>query len=230
MTGFSSIIIANNVFKDDQLDYTFELLCGYGFRRFTFLLNHDVTSSTLNEHIRRKKLASDIVHAHKPRSCVANVHSNIIISDESVYEKQISALSIKRTEYLPIELPIFKCGDWIDSSLNYLLYKQHKKPLFISFEKNMITYDKDFALHLIDTRLASFAVDINSFVNPKLIPYMRKIIYNDATIIPCVSGMIGDYTNLDEKLSFFKEKIGQNAYSRMILNASRSATAKVLGD
>ena len=37
------------------------------------------------------------------------------------------------------EFPIFDGKDWIDSTLNYLLYKQKKNPVFISFEKNIFT-------------------------------------------------------------------------------------------
>ena len=92
----------------------------------------------------------------------------------------------------------------------------------MSFEKNIATYDEEFILHLITTRLSAFMIDLNSFANPKAIPYIKRLIDANAVIIPGISGVIEDYANLYGKLNYFRSIVGQPLYSKMIINSSKS--------
>ena len=231
MLDFSNVIISNNVFSDDSLVNTFDLLSELGFKRFTFLVNHDVGTESLAKHIDDKKFILDKIKKYRPYSSTVRVESNILMTDQSVYEKQISALSVRKTKYLFLEFPIFDGEAWIDSTLNYLIFKQKKKPVFVSFEKNIATYDPKFISHLIKTRLAAFMIDLNSFTNVNCIPYIKQIIDAKAIIIPGISGMISDYTKLEEKLTFFKRAVGQKYYSELIqLSSSRSSAVSIFGN
>ena len=231
MLDFSNVIISNNVFGDDSIANTFSLLSGLGFKRFTFLVNHDVTSVSLAKHTSDKKIIFDNIKKYKPYGSTLRVESNILMTSQSVYEKQISNLSIRKTKYLFLELPIFDGEDWIDSTLNYLIFKQKKKPVFVSFEKNIATYDPGFVSHLIKTRLSAFMIDLNSFSNENCIPYIKQIIDAKAVIIPGMSGVVDDYTKLEDKLHFFKEAVGPKYYSELIrLSSSRSSTVSIFGN
>ena len=220
--GFSNVIISNGIFNKDTISAEIELMQEYGFRRIVFALNHDVTSNTISHFLDKKNKISEIINSATPLGTMTALYSNILMTKDSVYEKQLSRLSIKKTQYLFVEFPAFNGKDWIDTTLNYLLYKQKKKPVFMSFEKNIATYDEAFILHLISTRLSAFMIDLNSFANPQAIPYIKRLIDANAIIIPGMSGVIEDYAGLSDKLNYFKSIVGQPLYSKMIINSSKS--------
>ena len=220
--GFSNVIVSNNVFNKDVISYEMQLMQEYGFRRMIFALNHDVTSDTVSQYIEKRNEISKLINSLAPRGAVTMLTPNLLMTKDSVYEKQISRLAIRKTQYVFVEFPAFDGKEWIDSTLNYLLYKQKKKPVFMSFEKNIATYDEEFILHLITTRLSAFMIDLNSFANPKAIPYIKRLIDANAVIIPGISGVIEDYANLYGKLNYFRSIVGQPLYSKMIINSSKS--------
>lgn len=220
--GFSNVIISNSVFNKDVISYEMQLMQEYGFRRMIFALNHDVTSDTVSQYIEKRNEISKLINSLAPRGAVTMLTPNLLMTKDSVYEKQISRLAIRKTQYVFVEFPAFDGKEWIDSTLNYLLYKQKKKPVFMSFEKNIATYDEEFILHLITTRLSAFMIDLNSFANPNAIPYIKRLIDANAVIIPGISGVIEDYANLSGKLNYFRSIVGQPLYSKMIINSSKS--------
>lgn len=231
MLDFSNVIISNNIFSDDTLTNTFSLLSSLGFKRFTFLVNHDVCTVSLAKHLEDKKIILNKIKKLRPYASTVRVESNILMTSQSVYEKQMSALSIRKTKYMFLEFPVFDGEDWIDSTLNYLIFKQKKKPVFVSFEKNIATYDSRFVSHLINTRLSVFMIDLNSFSNVNCIPYIKQIIDAKAIIIPGISGVISDYIQLEDKLKFFRDAVGQKYYSEMIqLSSSKSSTVSIFGN
>lgn len=220
--GFSNVIVSNSVFNKDVISYEMQLMQEYGFRRMIFALNHDVTSDTVSQYIEKRNEISKLINSSAPRGALAMLTPNLLMTKDSVYEKQISRLAIRKTQYVFVEFPAFDGKEWIDSTLNYLLYKQKKKPVFMSFEKNIATYDEEFILHLITTRLSAFMIDLNSFANPNAIPYIKRLIDANAVIIPGISGVIEDYANLSGKLNYFRSIVGQPLYSKMIINSSKS--------
>jgi len=223
--GFSNVIISNDDFKPDDLELTVQRLTDVGFKRLFFAKGHDVTSLPLCAHKKVLKETSALLKNIKHSGASLHLISNILMTTESIYEDQISKLSPKNSQYIFVDYPAFDGKLWIDSSLNYLLYKQKKMPVFMSFEKNIATYDKDFLSHILSTRLAVFMIDLNSFANPNAIPYLKRLIKKDVVIIPGVSGNIGNYSGLCEKMDIFRDSVGQELYTRMILNSSKSTKA-----
>ena len=221
--GFSNVIVSDNNFNSEHLSELFDFFSYYGFRRIVFTLDHDVTSSTPSSHIKLKQEYFQLLKKIKPRGISVWLESNIIMGKDSIYEKQISRLSIKKSDYLLTTFPCFSGKDWIDPTLNYLLYKQKKYPCFMSFERNLATYEPEFLDHLITTRCSCFMIDINSFASPKIIPYINALIDANAVIIPGFCGVIDDYTSLDAKLDHLKAAIGQFNYTKLLVNSSKSS-------
>ena len=151
------------------------------------------------------------------------LESNVLMTRDSVYEKQINRLGFKPTDYLLVTYPCFDYGDWIDSSLNHLLYKQKKFPCFMSFERNISTYSDDFIRHLCVTRCSCFMIDINSFAVPSAIPYIKHLIDSNAVIIPGICGVLCDYTSLEDKLLYLKQCVGEYNYTKLLINSSKSS-------
>ena len=222
--GFNNVIISNDIFSPDVLHSTMDLMIDHGFRRIFFLLSYDPFTEPLSFHIDKKKKIFEIIKDCKPRGIYSQVYTNLLLDNDTVYQKQIHRLSIRKTQFLFMEFPLFTGRrEWIDPSLNHLLYTQKKKPLFVSFEKVITTYDSEFIDHLIKTRLAVFMIDLNSFSNPNAIPYIKKLIDSNAVIVPGMSGVIENYANLFGKLEYFKNIIGQPLFSKMLINSSKSS-------
>ncbi len=222
--GFNNLIISNDIFDPDILRYTMQTYAEYGFRRIFFLLNYDPFTEPLSFHIDKKKNIQKIINDCKPRGIYSQVYTNLLLDKDSVYQKQIQRCSVRKTQFLFCEFPLFNGRrEWIDPSLNHLLYAQKKKPVFVSFEKVIATYDGELVDHLINTRLAAFMIDINSFSNPNAIPYIKKLIKANTVIIPGISGVIENYANLSGKLEYFKEFVGQPLFSKMLVNSSKSS-------
>ena len=166
--GFNNLVISNDIFSHDILRSTMDLSVEYGFRRIFFLLNYDPFSEPLSFHVDNKKKICDIIKNIKPRGLYSQVYTNLLFDKDTVYQKHIQRLSIRKTNFLFTELPLFNgCREWIDPSLNYLLYTQKKKPVFVSFEKVIATYDHELLDHIMKTRLSAFMIDLNSFSNTK---------------------------------------------------------------
>lgn len=222
--GFSNLIISNDIASPDILSYTMETAIDYGFRRIFFLLSYDPFTEPLSFHVDKKKKIYEIIKDCKPRGVYSQVYSNFLLDNDTVYQKQIQRLSVRKTNFVFCELPLFNgCREWIDQSLNHLLYTQKKKPVFVSFEKVIATYDGDLVDHIIKTRLSAFIVDINSFSNPNAIPYIKKLIESNTVIVPGMSGVIENYANLSGKLEYFKNTVGQPLFSKMLVNSSKSS-------
>lgn len=226
--GFNTIIIANDDYSEDAISETINRLKSYGFKNIIFALTQDVTLSTISEHLHKKNLILNRVKSIKPYGIFIDTLSSAFMSEAAVYEKQISRLQIRKTNYLPIELPVFTGQDWIDQSLNALLYKIKVKPLFMSFEKNIATYEETFIRHLINTRLSAFMIDINAFENPRTITFIKDIINSGRIIIPGMSNSLIHYANIEGKIKFFKDCIGEDLFSQMIYN-SLKAPGIILG-
>lgn len=225
--GFSTVIVSNDDFREDTLINTFSVLQMHGFRKIIFAVSHDISSVTVTtaRHIERKKLLQARLSKLSLYGVSTSVVSNVLMSGFSVYERQISRLSLRGSQYLPMELPLFDCKDWIDPTLNYLLYKLKKKPLFISFDRNIATYDGALTEHLMNTRLATFMLDMNSMTNPSMLKYVKSLIDANAIIIPGISGVIEDYTCLYDKFLFLQQALGNDDYAKMIMNSSRGCRA-----
>ena len=125
--GFSNVIVSNSVFNKDVISYEMQLMQEYGFRRMIFALNHDVTSDTVSQYIEKRNEISKLINSSAPRGALAMLTPNLLMTKDSVYEKQISRLAIRKTQYVFVEFPAFDGKEWIDSTLNYLLYKQKEK-------------------------------------------------------------------------------------------------------
>ena len=226
--GFSNLIIANSGFTPEALKTTTTRMQEYGFKRFFFALDHDVTTATISHHLDERKRLLALIKNHIPRGCYYDVITNVCMNKESVYEKQISRLGIKKTQYLFLQFPIFEGGAWLDSSMRYLYFARERKPLFVSFERNIATYDPGYIRRIIKNRNAAFMIDINSFSNPNAIPYISQIIDKGSPILLGLSSPIEDYPSLDIKMNYFKSTVGQDAYTRLLLNSNRS-TQTVFG-
>ena len=226
--GFSNLIIANYGFKPEILKITIDRMQEYGFKRFFFTLDHDVTTSTISHHLDERKRLLPLIKSYIPHGCYYDVLTNVCINQDSIYEKQISRLGIKKTQYLLLQFPVFDGGAWLDAAMRYLYFARNRKPLFVSFEKNIATYDPGYIRRAIKTRYAAFMIDINSFSNPNAIPYICQIIEKGAPIVLGLSSPIEDYPALDVKMNYFKSVVGQDVYTKLIINSNR-ATETVFG-
>ena len=222
--GFNNLIVSNDIFSPDILCSTMEFAVEHGFRRIFFLLNYDPITEPLSFHIDKKKKICSILKNIKPRGVYSQVYTNLLLDKDTAYQKQIRRLSVRKTDFLFTELPLFSaCRDWIDPTLNYLLYTQKKKLVFVSFEKVIASYDYELLDHLMKTRLSAFMIDINSFSNPNAIPYIKKLIESNVVIIPGMSGVMENYANLSDKIEYFKKNVGQPLFSKMLVNSSKSS-------
>ena len=223
--GFSNIIVANSCFTPTDIKNTIDRMQEYGFKRFFFTLDHDVTIKTVAQHLDERKRMLTLIKDYVPRGVHYDVLTNVCMQENSVYEKQISRLGIKKTQYLSLQFPLFKGGFWLDASMRHLYFAREKKPLFISFERNIATYDPGYVRRAIKTPYAAFMIDINSFSNPNAIPYILRIIDKGALIIPGLSCPIDDYPALDVKMDYFKSVVGQDVYTKLILSSNKSTEA-----
>ena len=226
--GFSNLIIANSGFTADVLKTTVDRMLDYGFKRFFFTLDHDVTTATISHHLDERKRLLSLIKDYIPRGCHYDVITNVCMNQNSVYEKQISRLGIKKTQYLFLQFPIFEGGIWLDASMRYLYFARERKPLFVSFERNIATYDPGYIRRIIKNRNAAFMIDVNSFSNPNAIPYILQIIDKGSPIILGLTSPIEDYPALDVKMNYFKNAVGQNTYTKLLLDSNR-ATQSVFG-
>ena len=220
--GFNNLIIANNDFSESNIEKTFSFILRHGFRRIIFLYDFDVYSDRLPRHLEDISNLSSHIKKYKPYGVSATIESNVIFTRDTAYYDKLSMLSNRKTKHLFIGMLPFDGETWYDRSMGHLINHRRLTPVFTSFERALLSNTESFSSYLISTQPAAFSIDINSFISPAMLPYIKRLIAANRLIIPTISGVIEDYVALSENLQYFRQMIGEVNYTKLFLNVTKS--------
>ena len=107
----------------------------------------------------------------------------------------------------------FSVDDWVNTDLNYLLYRQGITPIFSSFEGNMNTNDSHWIDHFIDSNKFPICLDLNYITALTSDLRIMQTLSENIVILPSMSHSFSDYDSrrIDNYTkSLLKQTIIQN--------------------
>jgi hypothetical protein len=217
LLSFNNMVICNNDFEASSLSHTLTYFSELGIRRFVIAYGVDpaVSSTTdiTNRFKRIKLLAADC----RPRGTLVRVIPSVHLSPCILKNPILHKFSFDDRRLL-IQAPLFVDDKWLPADINYLLYKQKLTPVFVSFERNLVTSDYAFGSSLYKTQKASYTLDINYLTSADGRPRVEQAIFRNIPIIPAISNPLDSYDNLIKRFEILYKRIGKGAYVRLIKN------------
>ena len=214
LLDFNNLIICNNDSKPEALKESLDYFSELGIRRFVVTYGIDPATTTFAEAKAAIKDFRSTVMSVRPRGTELCVYPSVHISKGVMKNPVLKKLSFDGTRVF-INIPFFIDDTWFLADINYLLYKQKLKPVFLSFERNLLTSDYEFGNKLYKTQSTQFALDLNFITGASGRKRVLQAIYRNVPVIPCVSGAFCNYEYQLRRFEILKERLGAQDYYRL---------------
>ena len=147
----------------------------FGVRKFLLLAPYDPRLPVSLHLLARTDYASRLQKA-LPKPLILQTASRTTLREGLSGNDGLDKLCHKKSGFLPLCLPVSAYEDWIDAELNRLLYRRHQKLLFLSFERALILYPRDFLEKLFRIEPAAFQFSYRSLSDPRVSEAVKTLI------------------------------------------------------
>ena len=215
---FDYLVVSNPHLDSESLKETLSFFHERGIRKFIFLLDFDRTVHTLAQMKDRQKNFNFLLQSIRPRGTFADSFLNLILSDGIVYDPSVASASTKTAPFLFVKAPVLCNSSWVDSDLNYLLYKMHRQPILTCFEGNILTNSQSQIDQMIRSKAYRFSLDLNYITSSDADVRMMQIISREISVFPSISHSLSNYVGIEKAFEQYKERLGNPAYTRLCRN------------
>lgn len=229
LLDFDSLVVCNGRRDIAALKKTLEFFRNIGIRKFIVTLDVDPLSFSqyelMNDYRRFKEAVFEYA---KPRGAIIRVAPCIELKKGIAYEPFIKRLRLSRTNKIFIRSPLSHDSSWTAHELNYLLYKQKLKPIFVNFEYNLLSSDREYSEQLYRIEQAAYCLDINHMTKKYCESAIRKAIKNNIIIIPAISHQLYAYNrppqcDAIENFKMLKSRLGSATYLKLCRHINESS-------
>lgn len=131
----------------------------------------------------------------------------------------LDKLTLARSKYIMIELPVFGYEKWIDAELNCIMYRNKLIPVFSNIERYELFYPKDVFERLLHTPKALFQINTRSMLNKSTGLIIKKLLDNNQRILfgtnaHNMNSRAPEWTVARERLN---ELLGETRYNILVL-------------
>ncbi len=216
--AFDYLVISDAHLDTASLKDIFSFFSERGIRKFIFLLNFDRTLHTLSQIKDRQKKFNELLHSVRPHGTLVYSFLNVILSDGIVYDPSIESLFKKTSPFLFVKAPVLCDEAWVDSDLNYLLYKMHCQPILTFFEGNILTNSQARIDQMIRSKAYRMTLDLNYIMSLDAEVRMMQIISREISVFPSISHDLSNYVGIEKALEDYKDRLGEATYIRLCRN------------
>ena len=216
--AFDYLIVSNPHLDPESLKDTFSFFKERGIRKFIFLLNFDRTLHTVSQIKDRQKKLNDLLRSIRPHGILVNSFFNFVLSDGIVYDRSIASLSAKTAPFLFVKTPVLCDEAWVDSDLNYLLYKMNCQPILTSFEGNILTNSQTRINQMIHSNAYRFRLDLNYITSPDADSRIMEMISREISVFPSITHSLSNYVGIDQAFEQYKARLGEHRYMLVCRN------------
>lgn len=209
---FDYLIVSNRYLDLQSLKNTFSFFTSLGIRKFIIPLGFDRNIHTVPWMIRNIKNFKEYIRPIRPHGISVFICADIYMSDDIFYDKAMHRLTLGDSDMIFLKMPIFSPTDWINSELNYCLYKAKFNPIFTTFESNIRTAPYEFTDQLFTTHAFKYCLDLDYITSLESTPRISQAISNGISIFPCISRDVCHYQDIIRGFSDFRNRIGDKAY------------------
>ncbi|MBE6576669.1 MAG: hypothetical protein E7653_00850 [Ruminococcaceae bacterium] len=211
---FNSLIISNNDTDRSSLSNTLTYFKDLGIRRFIVTCGVDPAIDTYSSMLSDIRALRAAAMDARPRAVSLLVVPCVHLSCGVLRNPILKKLSYNGT-HIFVQAPLFVDDKWLPSDINYLLYKQNLKPIFVSFERNLLTSDYEFGNKLYKTQSSRFCLDLNFLTGADGRRRVEQAIFRNIPVIPCVSGRFENYESQIRRFEILKTRLGASNYYRL---------------
>lgn len=215
---FDYLVVSNPSLGFEAFKDTLSFFSDRGIRKFIFLLDFDRTLYTVAQIKDRQKKLNEHLQSIRPHGTLTDSFLNLILSDGIVYDPSIASLSSKMAPFLFVKAPVLCDASWVDSDLNYLLYKMKRQPILTSFEGNILTNSQTRIDQMIHSKAYRFCLDLNYLTSPDADPRMMQIISREISVFPSITHSLSNYVGIEKAFAQYKERLGEYTYARLCRN------------
>lgn len=215
---FDYLVVSNPPMDSDALKDLFSFFTEHGIRKFIFLLDFDRTRCTLSQIKERQKNLNARLRSIHPRGIIAETYLNLILSNGVVYDPSIASLFAKKTPFLFVKTPVMCDESWIDSDLNYLLYKMNLLPILTSFEENLRTNAHSRMDQILRSKAYRMTLDLNYITALDSDVRMMQIISREISVFPSITHDLSNYVGIEKAMLQYKSRLGDHTYGRLCRN------------
>ena len=145
----------------------------------------------------------------------------ICLTEDTPYIINLEALSVAKTNYIFLELPIDHFNNRLAIALNRILYNKKLLPVFTDFHVYSSLYKNDELDKLIKIKGAAFQFSIRHSILPNNVPLIKHILNNGGIIL---LGTSCDHDNLNvseltRSMKTLKKQLGNELYMTLIMRA-----------
>jgi len=215
MRGFLDIdtaVICNNDFSEDNLRNTFDIFVERGFKKFIFLFDFDFDYKVPSQSIQTIKDIRYRLNMLRPKGVHAECYFKFIFSEAIKDNLYIDKMLPKNSRTIFLDIMPFCEDDSIGGTLNYLLYKQKKLPIFICFEHTLLTSSAEFVHSVFKSNAGVFAFDFDFLTSDSSLAHevILKSIIQKIPMMFCFSRDLTYYSGFLKVLYNFKSKNSEN--------------------
>ncbi len=215
---FDYLVISYQSFDSLSLKDTISFFSECGVRKFIFLLNFDRTRHTVSWIKDRQKLLDQSLRDVHPKGLIVCSFLNLELSEGIVYDPAVERLILNHSPFLFVKIPLFCDDSWIDSDLNYLLFKKKISPILTSFEGNIHTNSQARIAQMLRSQAYRFSLDLNYLTALNSDFLFKQIISREISLLPSISHDVSNYVAITQAFSDLKERVGNAAYTRLARN------------
>jgi len=216
--AFDYLVISDVHLDTASLKDIFSFFSELGIRKFIFLLNFDRTRHTLSQIKDRQKKFNELLRSVRPHGTLVYSFLTINLSDGVVYDPSIESLFKKTSPFLFVKAPVLCDEAWVDSDLNYLLYKMNCHPILTSFEENILTNSQARIDQMIRSKAYRMTLDLNYITSLDAEVRMMQIISREISVFPSISHDLSNYVGIEKALEDYKDRLGEATYARFCRN------------
>ena len=202
-----------------------EAMTRIGFHTFYCPIRYNDSISvtqTQRSLLKLKKYFQKVI----PRNCgkiSVNFVPQLYLSSDAPYIKNISALAIKNSNRVFVELPLELNPDYIPETLNKLLFSCRLLPIFLEFQLFVAIYDPTEIEKMLRINGAAFQFNIRSAFEPQNVKIIKKILSNGNTVL-LGTNCKHDFLNVKEinrSIEKLKKAVGEEMFLKIILNSKK---------
>ena len=200
------------------------LLGSLGFHKLVCQIRYSnsVSTSIAKQSILslKRRIRKEVAHRLSGKFNISVVPT-VCLSVDTPYIKNIKALTVPRTNYIFLELPLPDMPEYLPGVINKILYIQKLVPVFTEFHVYTSLYKPDEINKLINIKGAAFQLGLRHSVLPENIKIIKQILRAGNTVL---IGTSCDHSSLNKSeiaknIKLLKKSLGEDHYMTLVLRA-----------
>ena len=221
LLDFDSLVICNKNYDISALTSTLEFFRELGIRKFIVTIDVDPLRASQYDVLNKyRDFKQAVLTQARPRSSIIRVAPSVLLEKDISLDPFLQRLRLSRTNKIFIRSPLLQDKSWTPEQLNYLLYKQKLKPIFVNFEYNLLSPDHEYRDQLYRIEKAAYCLDINFMTKKLSEKHLKHALREDLTIIPAVSNPLYAYDGSNrhfviDSFNELRDRIGSRTYLKI---------------